>query len=205
MAGHFYYYDSNGYRIGPFDRTELKEHAARGLIQEHTIIEDSRTGTRAIAKNVQGFTFGPVTAVPAPPMPVPSVPPPLTQASTASPVFPSVLPLSSEQTQTQCYSQHLPAIDVFDYRCDYPEHCRVIQGCKRVIIIVYVLAVIVTLIQAGVAAYTEGPIGFFIGLLLGGLINCAIAFLIVCYYRFYIETLTLRIRQEVNTRQQKMG
>lgn len=52
----WYFYDANGYKIGPIKSRELKQSAQQGLITPETIVEDEK-GLTALAKQITGLTF----------------------------------------------------------------------------------------------------------------------------------------------------
>ena len=53
----WYFYDANGYKIGPIKGRELKQSAQQGLITPETVVEDEN-GRTVLAKQVTGLTFG---------------------------------------------------------------------------------------------------------------------------------------------------
>ena len=52
----WYFYDQNGYKIGPIKGRELKQSAQQGLITPETVVEDEN-GRTALAKQVTGLMF----------------------------------------------------------------------------------------------------------------------------------------------------
>jgi len=91
----WFYYDSNGQKQGPVSGGQLKGLAKAGLITPGTLVE-TEDGKTALAKKVNGLTFGtlpqPETIQPVVPNPVPIAPPQTTALSVPTTSLPATSP-----------------------------------------------------------------------------------------------------------------
>ena len=122
----WYYYDANGYKMGPVTGGQLKGLAKTGRITPETVIE-TEEGKKSVARKVSGLTFVEAMQSVPPPLPIPDASPFAVQTP-VQPVAPSSPPRSFEKFDhkpSRVVARRSTGSGCFDWTMS--EHQRIIQ------------------------------------------------------------------------------